>query len=195
MMIIHFDRLRALTARFRSDERGTATLEFVLVFPIFVMFFLMMYENGMLSLRHVMLERGVDLTVRDVRIGRLSQDVTRDQLRARICQQASIIPDCLNQLQLELIRRDVRSWTNIDEAYRCIDRGASTQPATTFTPGGNNELIVLKVCARFDPLMVGPLALLGTAIRTQNSGSAAGGSYALMTTSAFVVEPYQDEDD
>ena len=45
---------------FVRDEEGAATISFILVFPAFMTFFLMTYENGMISLRHVMLERGVD---------------------------------------------------------------------------------------------------------------------------------------
>ncbi|MFQ1700027.1 pilus assembly protein [Loktanella agnita] len=194
-MIDYMRKLRDLARNFRKDECGNATLEFVLVFPMFMMFFLMTYENGMLSLRHVMLERGVDLTVRDVRIGRLTQEIKGDELRDAICKRASIIPNCVNQLQLEMIRRDLRDWDAIDASYSCVDRREVSNPVTNFQPGGNNELMIIKVCARFDPLMIGPLALLGTAIATQNAGGAAGGSYALVTTSAFVVEPYQEDDE
>jgi hypothetical protein len=71
----------------------------------------------------------------------------------------------------------------------CIDRGAAAQPVVEFTNGGNNELMVLRACARIDPLL--PTTGIGKAIVDNNSGSAAGGSYALISTAAFVVEPFQ----
>ncbi len=188
--------LRNRLARFRADESGMSTLEFVLVFPIFLAMFLMTYENGMISTRHVMLEHGVDIAVREVRIGQLRPPITRDVLRERICVHSRIIPDCENQVQIEFERRNLRAWTPFNGPVRCIDRGDASEQTMTFTQGGNNELVIVRVCARFDPVLpvMGDLSLIGTAIRS-NSTSAAAGSYALVTTSAFVVEPFLDEDD
>ena len=184
--------LKDFCARFAHAEDGTASLEFVIVFPVFFGFFLMTYESGMISARHVMLERGVDIAVRDVRIGSMAAP-SRELLRARICEVALIIPDCENQLQVEMIRRNPRSWVAIDPRVQCIDRGAVSQPVIEFTNGENNELIFLKVCVRFDPML--PTTGLGKTIVDNNSSSAAGGSYALVSRAAFVVEPFQVEEE
>ena len=178
--------------RFWDCDEGTASLEFILVFPIFFGFFLATYESGLISARHVMLERGVDLAVRDVRIGKIATP-SRDVLRARICEVAAIIPDCLNQLEIETFRRDPRSWVDISSTIRCVDRGDTARPVYNFTNGGNNELIIIRACVRIDPMM--PTTGLGKAIVENNSLTAAGGSYALISTAAFVVEPYRSEDD
>ncbi len=182
-----FATLKTLLRRFRASEDGTATLEFVIVFPVFFMFFLMTYENGMISARHVMLERGVDIAVRDVRIGRMANP-TRETLRERICDVAGIIPNCTSQLELEMVRRNPRNWAAVDPVVKCIDRGAAVQPVIEFTNGSNNELLILRVCARFDPML--PTSGIGKAIADSNTSSAAQGSYALVATSAFVVEPF-----
>lgn len=178
--------------RFARAEEGTASLEFVIVFPVFFGFFLMTYESGMISARHVMLERGVDIAVRDVRIGSMAAP-SRELLRTRICEVALIIPDCENQLQVEMIVRDPRAWVPVDPVVRCIDRGVATQPVIEFTNGGNNNLVFLKVCVRIDPLL--PTTGLGKVIVDNNSGSAAGGSYALVSRAAFVVEPFTAEEE
>lgn len=178
-------------ARFRqfwAAEDGVVTVEFVIVFPIFFMFFLMTIELGMTSVQHVMLERGVDLAVRDVRIGRMANP-TRDNLRERICDIAAIIPDCINQLELEMVRRNPRNWATISPAVRCIDRDADVQPVVEFTNGNNNELLILRACARIDPFM--PTTGLGKTIAESNDNPAAQGSYALSSTAAFVIEPFK----
>jgi hypothetical protein len=175
--------------RFRDNEDGVVTVEFVIVFPVFMTFFLMTYESGMISLRHFALERAVDVAVRDVRIGAIANP-TRNNLRARICAAAQLLPDCENQLQLEMIRRDPRNWVDVPGQVQCIDRGASVQPVVTFTNGGNNELIFLRACIRLDPVL--PTSLLGRTIVEANTSSAAGGSYALVATTAFVVEPFRN---
>ena len=134
--------IKACLARFGRDEAGTVSVEFVLVFPMFFGFFLMTYESGMISARHVMLERGVDLAVRDVRIGRLPNP-TRDELRTRICDVALIIPDCENQLEIELIRRDPITWTPVNTTARCLDRGEVNPTEIDLATTANNQLMVM----------------------------------------------------
>lgn len=186
--------MRQLLARFAACETGSITVQFVIVFPIFVMFFLMTVEAGVISVRNVMLERGVDLAVRDVRLGRLPNP-DRQDLIERICEAASIIPDCENQMQLEMIVQDPRDWHAIDPEVKCIDRSADVQPDHPYTIGGNNDLVILRACARFDPfLAAGPMSILGNAIR-DNSSRQAQGSYALVAISAFAVEPFNREED
>ena len=182
-------RLRDLLRRFHANEDGVVTVEFVIIFPVFMTFFLMTYESGMISLRHFALERAVDVVVRDVRIGAIPNP-TRNTLLANICDVARLLPDCENQLQLEMIRRDLRNWVDVPDTVQCIDRGAEVQPVVEFTSGGNNELIFLRACVRLDPVL--PTSLLGRTIVDANANSAAGGSYALVSTTAFVVEPFRN---
>lgn len=146
--------------------------------------FMMAYEGGRISLKHVMLERGVDMTVRDVRIGKMLKP-THPELKAAICKYAGIIPDGINQLQLEMVNMNVRSWsTALDGDIRCVDRALKVQPAVQFTNGGNNELMVLQVCSLFDTVV--PTSGLGKAIPKES-----GGAYGLIAKAAFVMEPYQ----
>lgn len=180
--------IETMLRRFKDCENGVVTVEFVIIFPVFFAFFLMTFESGMVSLRHFALERAVDVAVRDVRIGAIPVP-SQDSLRTRICSYAGLLPDCENQLQIEMIRRDLRNWVNVPTEVRCIDRGAAVQPVVNFTTINNNELIFLRACIRLDPVM--PTTGLGRTIVEANSGSAAGGSYALVTTTAFVVEPFQ----
>lgn len=182
--------ISGMCRRFARDERGTASLEFVLIFPIFFGFFLMTYESGMISARHVMLERGVDIAVRDIRIGVIDAP-TRAQLRTRICDVALIIPDCERQLELELIRRDPASWVNVSNQVLCVDRGDIDKDNGALASTGNNQLMIIRACVRINPAL--PTTGIGKAIVDNNSGSAAGGSYALVSTAAFVVEPYRLE--
>lgn len=180
--------------RFLKDEKGTAAIEIVLVFPVFFGFFLMTYEAGILSSRHVMLEHGVDVAVREVRIGIITEP-TRDNLRARICEAAAILPDCIRQLEIELIQRDPRvSWVALDPEIRCVDRGdLDAAYGGTIDPTGNNELMFMRACIRINPFL--PSSALGKAFIAANEGNtAAGESYALIATGAFVVEPFRDED-
>lgn len=186
-------KLTAALRAFHYCERGTASLEFVIVFPVFFTFFLMTYESGMVSMRHVMLERGVDIAVREVRIGAMIEP-TRVKLIKRICEEATIIPNCESQLQLEMIRRNPRSFADVPTKIQCINRSLATQPTVEFvTDGTNNELLILRACVRIDPVL--PTTGLGKAIVDNNSGAEAGGSYALVSTAAYVIEPYEGDEE
>lgn len=185
-----------LLQRFMKDEHGTASLEFVLVFPVFFSFVLMTYESGIIAARQVMLEHGVDQTVRAVRTGAIPVP-TRDLLRQEICDQSRILPECMEQLELELLTRDPLNWVAVPSSFRCIDRGEVEQPAVEVGESANNRLMILRACVRIDAFF--PTTGLGQAIVENNDNTAAAGSFAMTATGAFVVEPYRavadDEDD
>ena len=80
-----YQRLR----RFLACEDGNSTIEALFFYiPIFL-FLLASIEIGILSTRHVLLERGVDLAVRQVRIGALKDADGKgpgiDTVRTAIC--------------------------------------------------------------------------------------------------------------
>ncbi|MEL7178400.1 MAG: TadE/TadG family type IV pilus assembly protein [Pseudomonadota bacterium] len=189
--------MKDLLQRFWKDSTGTSSIEFVLLFPIFIGFFLTTYESGVLSTRQVMLEHGLDVTVREVRIGQIDQtdeDELRTVLRERVCENARILPDCLRQLEVEMIQRDPRvAWVALDAEIQCVDRGNIDDPSdSNVAAAGNNELLFLRVCIRIDPFL--PSSNLGKAL-VAGSTTESGESYALVATSAFVVEPFRAEDD
>lgn len=173
---------------FRDDEEGVVTVEFVIIFPIFFFFFLMTVESGIISFQHFRLERAVDLTVRDIRLG-IMQDPTRREMLEDICERAGTIPNCETELQIELLVNDLRNWQTVSSSIQCIDRGEDPPSGDSVLPtGDDNELMYMRVCARIDPLM--PTTGLGKAIVDRNSTSSAAGSYALVSTAAFVIEPF-----
>lgn len=190
--------MKNLFQRFMKDEGGTSSIEIVLVFPVFFGFFLMTYESGVYSSRQVMLEHGVDVTVREVRLGIIDDAdplELRRKMRESICDHASILPDCLNQLEIELIQRDPRAtWVSLNATFECVDRSdLGGSYSGTIDSTGNNELMFLRACIRIDPFI--PTSSLGKAFIAASAGNdAAGESYALVATSAFVVEPFRAED-
>lgn len=189
-MITMPNRISKFLRDFREQDDGVVTLEFVIIFPVFFTFFLMTVENGIIQLQHTMLEHGVDMTVRQIRIGNLS-DIERGDLKEAICDEIGIISDCETQMDIEMIENDLRAWTAVDEDVSCVDRGSpAIADDLVVSTGGNNALMVLRVCVRIDPLM--PTTGLGKTIVEANDNSAAEGSHALVSTAAFVIEPFQD---
>lgn len=167
--------------RFHRTEDGSATIEFVIIFPAFFTFFLSTFELGMLETRHVMLDRGLDMAVRQVRLGMLNP-VTHENFKQEICDNAAIIPDCMNQMKLEMIAVDPRAWVSIPAAADCVDREDDSIALREFTPGASNQLMFLRACALFDPYF--PTTGLGASLPRVSAGA-----YGLISMSSFVIEP------
>lgn len=167
--------------RFRRDENGTMSIEFALWFPIFFSVLGGMAELGVISARHAMLERGLDLAVREVRL-RTTNPPQFDELKQIMCDRAAIIPNCDQVLTLEMRPQNLRHFVELPDMAACIDRSEEVNPANTFTPGQENELMVLRVCAKFSPIF--PTSAIGARLSIDGAGD-----YALVSTSAYVQEP------
>ncbi|MBU2359392.1 MAG: pilus assembly protein [Alphaproteobacteria bacterium] len=140
----------------------------------------------MYSMQQVMLERGLDLTVRDVRLG-VMDNPTRETLIAKTCEYALILNNCESSLRMEMIPADVRSWTAIPREVPCIDRSETGIPVMNITNGDNNDLMVLRACVLIKPLL--PLAEFGRTLVENNDKS--NDEYALSVTSSYVMEPFK----
>lgn len=162
-------------------EDGNSTIEFVILFPIFMVLFMNAFEIGLLMVRQVMLDRSTDIVVRALRIGEWN-DPTYDQVKAAICDEALILPNCTENLRLNLSSVDESSWTITPGATLCVDKSATIQPAVTFELGVQHEMMLVQVCALQEPFF--PLTGLGLRLPRVDDDH-----YALMTQSAFVNEP------
>ncbi len=174
--------LRRVMHQFWRAETGTATIEFVIVFPVFITIFVSAFEAGLLKTRHVMLERSVDLAVRQLRLGTWVPP-THQELKQEICDHANIIPDCMNVMLLELRPVSTQTWSPLAEATSCVDRAEEIAPVTDFDGGQQNEMMLVRVCVIVDPFF--PYTGLGLTLPEHDQT----GGYALVSTSAFVNEP------
>lgn len=171
---------RALKARLCRED-GSSTIEFVFLFPTLITLFLMVVEAGVLMTRGVMLDRGVDISMRMLRLGTLSP-MDHDTLKTEICNNALIIPDCLNSVLIELRAISTTTWTPLSGATTCVDRTEEIQPVLEFTAGLTNEMMLVRVCAVYDPFF----PTTGLAARMDLDAS---GAYSLVAMSAYVNEP------
>ena len=176
-------RARKMCAKLRaafSREDGSSTIEFVILFPAFMSIFLMTVETGALMTRGVMLDRALDISMRELRLGTLSP-MTVDALKTSICKHSVIIPNCENVLMLELTPISKATWMP-PTSFTCVDRSANVQPVLAFTPGSKNEMMMVRACAVFDPFF--PTSGLAAQMKLDKTGG-----YALVAMSAYVNEP------
>ncbi|HHI71108.1 MAG TPA: pilus assembly protein [Rhodobacteraceae bacterium] len=173
-------KLAARLRKLRKREDGNATIEFVIMFPLVFTLFLSSFELGLMSLRQVMLERSVDIVVRQLRLGYLPNP-TQETLRTMICNRAALIPDCLNSLMIELRPVSTVTWEPLGSDTICKNRSQNIE-GPPLHPGSAHEMILVRVCASVVPFF--PTSKLGMSLARDELGG-----YALVASSAFVNEP------
>lgn len=167
--------------RFRRKETGTASVEVVILLPVVFTLFCMAFELGLLNVRHMMLSRGTDLAVREIRIG-AGATPDFETFRKQVCDFAMIIPQCEQVIRVEMRSLPPSQWADMSRDALCVDRAEDIDPDDDYKHGGENELMFIRVCSLFEPVF--PSTGLGHALPKN-----AEGEYGLVVTSAFVNEP------
>lgn len=175
-------RLLNALRRFSLKEAGTATVEFVIAVPIVLAMLFSSIDFGAVMLRQVFLDRAVDMAVREVMLGNVPSSGI-DTMRADICAGTILIADCEASLTIELRPINTNTWAGLNTPAQCINRSANIAPVLTFNPSpGNQDLMLVRVCASVDPFITWTGMILGL---NQN----AGGDYLLVSMGAFTNEP------
>lgn len=164
-----------------KDERGTATVEFVIVFPLIMAVFMSTFELAMLTAKYTMLDRAMDQTMRDVRLSS-GNPLTSNEVKTRLCDRTLLIKDCHSEVVVEMTDILPPNWSWPATSTPCRDRGNNTMPIVNYTQASANKLVLVRVCALVDPWF--PLTGLGMALTKDGSGA-----YQMTSVSAFVAEP------
>jgi hypothetical protein len=139
--------LRRLRVFSRSTD-GAVTVEFVLGFTVVFAMFLVILEVFFLMLRSTLLQRAVDQTVREIRLGQYVNP-TVGMLEDVICGRMIALPDCARSLTLEFTAIDKATFAMPGQIEPCVLReqevngGRVEQPYYTGVP---NELMVVRAC-------------------------------------------------
>jgi len=167
--------------RFSRNEDGGPTIEFVILITPVIWMFMSGAEAGLLNMRSVMLERGTDIAMRAVRINP-NTPPTHDQIKQMICDQALLIPDCMDTLRVEMRSVPRTSFATITASAECSDRSDTIAPVTRFIPGPPSEIMLVRACVKVAPIF--PTTALGLMLPKDGAGD-----YAAVSTAAFVNEP------
>jgi len=167
--------------RWLRREDGSATIEFVLLFPLIMYIFLSSIEVGVYLMRAVLLDRAVDINVRALRLGTLSP-MTSEELRSRICEDAMVLSDCETSMTIELVPISTSSWSFPAPQMTCVDRDSEIDPVVEFNGGGQNDIMLVRACVVADPFF-------NTTPLVMDLPLDASGGYAIAATSTFVNEP------
>jgi Flp pilus assembly protein TadG len=165
---------------FWRDGAGAAAVEFALVIPLLLMIVGSTLEAGWIMMQTIMLDRGLDQTVRELRVGSFSNP-TQETMRQRVCDRAMILADCRTQLALELFPITGSSGYPTD-GQRCVNRNSTVAPVLRFTAGGRTQTMFVRACYVVSPLTPG--LGLGMALPKDTTGA-----IRIIAKSGFVNEP------
>lgn len=172
--------LKTLRQKLRR-ENGNVTIEFVLFFPLFMTLFLTSFEISIFAMRSVLLERSLDLAVRDLRLGRLNPP-TSEELKRRMCSQMIYFPTCMTDLAVDVRALD-SSWTFPTGKIPCRDRVNGVDPTNIgFAPGTDKVPTLLQACLVKDPFF-GPTPFVMELPRDASGGS------VIAAWSSYIAEP------
>ena len=171
-----------LIRNFWRDEKANASVEFVMIAPLYLAAVLSVFESGWLMTKNMMLERGLDQTVREIRLG-TSGLTQHNEFKDRVCTYARILKDCENTMLLEVT--PILTAANIPSgAATCRDRAAPPpNPASlNFNLGSRGDTMYVRACVIVDPIFPG----LGLGLQLPKDGT---GGFQMIAYSAFVNEP------
>ncbi len=184
-MITMFTRKRPLARplRFLRSEAGAATIPAIFWLPIFLGIMFSSVELGVMILRNTLFERGVDMSVRILRLG-IQPMPSHEVLKKSICSNIAFIPDCMDNLAVDIFEVDKATWTSTGagKSATCTDKTLADPPEVVLQRGQSNQLMLLRACLKVYPMMPG--VGFGASLRTDTSGQ-----FAMVTTTAFVNEP------
>ncbi|SEO07971.1 TadE/TadG family type IV pilus assembly protein [Palleronia pelagia] len=170
-----------LLRRFARREDGYGTAEVALLFPAVLWPFMLAMETGFVQMRQVMMERAMDVVVRDLRLGAAHID-SAEALKQALCAEVLIMGGCMDDLMLEMMPVQVPDYAPPGGRVACVDRSEEFNPVTTYSPGANNEMMMLRFCLLHDPIL--PAVGLGKILPRES-----GGGFALTASTFFVNEP------
>jgi hypothetical protein len=166
--------------RFRRNTAGAAAVEFALVVPLLLSIIFSTMEAGWIMVQSIMLDRALDMTVRELRIGSFANP-TQASMRQRVCERAMVLADCEQALALELIPI-TSSASYPTDAARCVERNTPIQPVLRFGAGLRAQTVFVRACFVVDPLT----PMLGLALALPKDAS---GGIRIISKSGFINEP------
>jgi len=170
--------------RFWQREEGSMVIEFAIIVPAIFALFLASVEFGIYAMRQMFLDRGLDVTVRTIRLN-TSASYTHDAVKQMICTNAGFLNsagNCDATMRLEMTPVDLRSYAPLAEEADCVDQSQPVNPPRNFTNGAEHSLMVMRACVKFDPVF----ATTGLGRQFVKDGA---GQVMMVSMSAFVQEP------
>ncbi|MFD2173630.1 hypothetical protein [Rhodobacter lacus] len=170
-----------MVVRLRAEE-GAVTIPALMWLVFFIGLMTASVELEMLTVKQTLLDRGVDMTTRILRLG-IDDLPDHDTLKRSVCENMGFIGNCMDRLAIEVFPIDTTTWTSTGASeVMCTDSTSAAALSPQLQAGEPNQMMILRACLKIDTMMeVNPLASALT--------RDAGGQVALVSMTAFVNEP------
>jgi hypothetical protein len=174
--------------QFLKDESGTASIEFLFIFPLIFLVFTASFESSMYMARYVMLDRAVDKVVRQIRLGTY-KNLSHQLLKQKVCEAGLLAEskaDCMNKMRIWMQPVNTGTFAMVAPPKTCVDKASEVNtdepPANEFAYGTDNEIMLLRICLKEWPMF--PTSAVSVKMASEPDGSV-----AMIVTSVFVNEP------
>jgi hypothetical protein len=174
--------------QFLRDDGGSATIEFLVVFPTVFTIFTASVESSVYMVRYVMFDRSIDLVVRNLRLGTYGT-MTHQLLKEKICENGMLVASksqCLNAMKIWMQPIDTGNFAMGSTTAACVDKAdeinAGEPVPADFSYGVDNDIMLIRVCMKEWPMF--PTTGVSVKLPTQSDGSV-----AMIVSSVFVNEP------
>ncbi|SOC10722.1 hypothetical protein SAMN05877809_105164 [Rhodobacter sp. JA431] len=172
-----------LPRRLRRSEEGAVTIPTLFWLPLFLMIMAAGVELGVTTIKQTLFDRGVDMSVRILRLG-IADLPTREQLKRSICENIAFIPDCMETLSVEVVPIITTGtpWTAPQQVPALCPKDIANYPTPQVLRGATNQPMLVRACLEMEPMMkANPLGMV--------LGSGPNGTFPLIARSVFINEP------
>jgi Flp pilus assembly protein TadG len=167
-----------LRQAFRKED-GNASVEFALVVPVLLTIFTASFESGFVMLRLNLLQHGLDVTMRELRLGKMP-NANQTMIKQKICNNMTMVDSCMDNLLVEVT--PLSNWVMPSTKTTCLDLQTKIVPVVQLNIGQQNQLMLVRACLVQD--MIFPTTGLGMSLPKNYDGD-----FNLIAASAYVNEP------
>lgn len=167
-----------LRRAFRRED-GNATIEFALIIPVFLTIFSATFESGFVMLRLNLLQHGLDVTMRELRLGNMANP-TPASVKQMICNNMTMVDNCTANLLVEIT--PITNWVLPATDAVCRDLQTNIIPVVELNIGQQNQLMLVRACLVQD--MIFPTSGLAMGLPDDPNRD-----FNLIAVSAYVNEP------
>lgn len=180
-------KMKDMLTDYVKDTDAAASLEFVIIAPVLFFMVFSIFEAGWLMTKQTMLSRGLNMAIRDLRLGKITGSnptEIHNNIKAKICEKSMIFRNCDQLLHLEVREIDLTTgipWTS----PTCVDRSTEDLAplvVSTGTHDGDPSTMFVRACVIVDPMIPG--SGLGVHLTKDSTGG-----YSMVAFSAFKNEP------
>ena len=174
--------------KFAKDSRGSTAVEFAIVAPLFLMTMFSIFEVGWFFFANSVVDATVGDAARQIKTGQVQKsfgepDDKFDDMFENICNVLSVFGDCDTRLTIEVDTFNSFAGLAADNTpATCADAPPDDVAAIPFNPGGELEIVRVRICYLYttlNPAIGVNLSEPGTNKRR------------LISTAIFRNEPYE----